>query len=161
MKNAIAKWESALPDVPCEAELEEVWESDGFGLFGEDEGLSADEMNQVGWRREMQSRDKDKISLFEQLLKDCLDKKPHSGRPKALTDTEINHLVVTVKCDFHTQRMYIVDIRREAKLSHVSDSTIWKSLQSRGIRPYRGMFKFILKSENKVVRLKYYMERKE
>ncbi|RPB00063.1 hypothetical protein L873DRAFT_1789270 [Choiromyces venosus 120613-1] len=45
MKNVIAKWEAALPDVPCEAELEEVWESDGFGLFGEDEGLLADEMN--------------------------------------------------------------------------------------------------------------------
>ncbi|RPA97573.1 hypothetical protein L873DRAFT_1918826 [Choiromyces venosus 120613-1] len=111
-------------------------------------------MNQVGWRREMQSRDKDEISLFELLSKNCLDKKPRSGRPKALTDTEIDHLVVTVKCDFHTWQMCLVNIQREARLSHVSDSTIWKALRSRGIRPYREMFKFILKSKNKVVRLK-------
>ncbi|RPB02491.1 hypothetical protein L873DRAFT_1875998 [Choiromyces venosus 120613-1] len=78
----------------------------------------------------MQSRDKDKISLCELLSKDCLDKKPHSGHPKALTNTEIDHLVVTVKHDFRTRRMYLVDIRREARLSHVSDSTIWEALQS-------------------------------
>jgi len=63
MKNAIAKREATLPDLLCEAELKEIWESDGFGLFGENGGLSADEMDQVGWRREMWSRDKDKISL--------------------------------------------------------------------------------------------------
>ena len=73
--------------MPSEAELEEIWVSDGFGLFEVDEGLSVEEMNQEGWQREMRSRDKDKISLCELLSKDCLDKKPRSGRPKALTDT--------------------------------------------------------------------------
>ena len=83
--------------MPREAELEEVWESDGFGPFGENEGISADEMNQVGWRREMRSRDRDKISLVELLSKDFLNKKPCSGCPKAFTNTEIDHLVLTVK----------------------------------------------------------------
>ena len=109
----------------------------------------------------MRSRDKDKISLCELLSKDCLDKKPRSGRPKALTDTEIDYLVLTVKCDFRTRRMCLVDIRRESGLSHVSNSTIWKALPSRGIKAYKEKFKFILKSENKVVRLKYCIDRKE
>jgi len=79
-------------------------------------------------------------------LKDCLDNKPRSGRPKAFTDTEIDHLVLTVKRDFRTPRMCLVDIMREAGLYHVSDSTIWKTLLARGIMAYREMFKFILKS---------------
>ena len=113
------------------------------------------------WRREIRSRDRNKISLCELLSKDCLDRKPRSGRPKALTDAEIDHLVLTVKSTFRTRQMWLVDIRREAGLGHVSDSTVWKALRSRGIKAYREMFKFILKSENKVVRLKYCMDRKE
>ncbi|KAG0641128.1 hypothetical protein HOY80DRAFT_883758 [Tuber brumale] len=57
--------------------------------------------------------------------------------------------------------MCLVNIRREAGLSHVRDSTILKALRSRGIRAYKELFKFILKSENKVIRLKYCMERKD
>ena len=105
MKNAIAKREATLANVPSEPKLEEVWVSDGFGVFEVNEGLSVEEMNQEGWRREMRSRDKDQISLCELLSKDCLDKKPRSGRPKALTDTEMDHLVLTVKRDFRTRRM--------------------------------------------------------
>ncbi|PWW80838.1 hypothetical protein C7212DRAFT_340962 [Tuber magnatum] len=124
MENAIAKCKATLPNTARKAELEEVWKSDGFGLFRENEWLSADEINQVGWRREMRSRDKDKILLHELLSKDCLDKKPRSGRPKALTDMEINCLVLTVKRDFRMRRMCLVNIRRESGLSRVSDSTI-------------------------------------
>jgi len=109
----------------------------------------------------MRTRDRDNISLCELLAKDCLDKKPRSGCPKALTDEEINHVVLTVKHDFCTRRMCLVDIRREAGLSHISDSTIWKTRRSRGIRAYKELFKFILKSENKVIRLKYCMDRKD
>ena len=46
MKNAIAKREATLANVPSEPELEEIWVSDGFGLFEVDEGLSVEEMNQ-------------------------------------------------------------------------------------------------------------------
>ena len=144
-----------------EAELEEVWVADGFGVFELDEELSVEEMIQAGWRREIRSRDRNKISLCKLLSKDCLDRKPRSGRPKALTNAEIDHLVLTVKSNFRTRRMCLVNIRREARLGHVSDSTVWKALRSRGIKAYREMFKFILKSENKVVRLKYCMDRKE
>ena len=161
MKNAIAKRETALPNVLREAELEEVWVADGFGVLELDEELSVEEMIQAGWRREIRSRDRNKISLCELLSKDCLDRKSRSGRPKALTDAEIDHLVLTVKSNFRTWQMCLVDIRREAGLGHVSDSTVWKALRSWGIKAYREMFKFILKSENKVVRLKYCMDRKE
>ena len=49
MKNAIAKREAALPNVLREAELEEVWIADGFGVFELDEELSVEEMIQAGW----------------------------------------------------------------------------------------------------------------
>ncbi|PUU79439.1 hypothetical protein B9Z19DRAFT_945036, partial [Tuber borchii] len=43
----------------------------------------------------------------------------------------------------------------------VSDTTVWKALKERGIKPYREEFKFILKSENKLLRLAYCIERKD
>ena len=38
MKNRIAKREATLANVPSEPRLEEVWVSDGFGVFEVDEG---------------------------------------------------------------------------------------------------------------------------
>ena len=102
----------------------------------------------------------DQISLLQLLSSKCLDFKPRSGRPAALTEVEKDHLVHTVKRNFTTRRMTLVDIRRESGLSHVSDSTVWKALNQRGIKAYREEFKFILKPENKVLRLAYCNERK-
>ncbi|PWW76501.1 hypothetical protein C7212DRAFT_82306, partial [Tuber magnatum] len=42
----------------------------------------------------------------------------------------------------------------------VSDTTVWKALRSRGIKAYKELFKFILKNENKVIRVKYCIDRK-
>jgi len=163
IKSLIAKWEGALSTAVHEAELQEVWESPGFGLIGENEGFLAEEMNQVEWRRDMRTRDKDNISLCVLLAKDCLNGKPCSEHLNALTDAEIDHLFLTVKRDFRTRRMCLVDMRRGARLSHVSDSTVWKTLRSRRIRAYnlKELFKFILKSKNQVIRLKYCMEQKD
>ena len=44
--------------------------------------------------------------------------------------------------------MKLIDIRREAVLSHVSDSTVMRALHEQGIKAYREEFKFILKDEN-------------
>ncbi|PWW80605.1 hypothetical protein C7212DRAFT_93191, partial [Tuber magnatum] len=42
----------------------------------------------------------------------------------------------------------------------VSNTTVWKALHQRGTKAYREEFKFILKPENKVIRLAYCNERK-
>ena len=54
--------------------------------------------------------------------------------------------------------MRLVDIRREAGLSHVSNTPVWKALRSHGIKAYKELFKLILKVENKVIR-EYSLER--
>ena len=102
----------------------------------------------------------DQISLLELISSKCLDSRPRSGRPAVLTEVDKDHLVHTVKRNFTTRRMSLVDIRRESGLSHVSNSTVWKVLKQRGIKAYREEFKFILKPENKVIRLAYCNERK-
>jgi hypothetical protein len=60
------------------------------------------------------------LSLQELIAADVLDPKRRLGRPQALSEAEKAHLVATVKRDFKTQRMRLVDIRREAGLAHVS-----------------------------------------
>jgi len=57
--------------------------------------------------------------------------------------------------------MKLIDIRREAGLSHVSDSTVMRALHEQGIKAYREEFKFILKDENMAIRKKYCEERKD
>jgi len=57
--------------------------------------------------------------------------------------------------------MELIDIRREAGLSHVSDSTVMRALHEQGIKAYREEFKFILKDENMAIRKKYCEERKD
>ena len=45
--------------------------------------------------------------------------------------------------------MRLVDLRREADLSHVSDTTIFRALHEQGFKAYHEEFKFILTAENK------------
>jgi transposase len=84
---------------------------------------------------------------------ECLDPDPRSGCPEVLSEGEKDRLVATVKRNFTSWRMRIVDIKREAGLGHVSDSTILKVLNEWGIKPCREEFNYILKPENKVQRL--------
>ena len=84
---------------------------------------------------------------------DILNPNTRSGRPTSLTLEEKKHLVVTVKMSFTTRRMRLVDLRREASLSHVSDSTVFRALHEHGLKAYHEEFKFILSAENKAERL--------
>jgi len=70
-----------------------------------------------------------------------------------LTEEEKDHLVNTVKKDFSSRRMKLVDIRREAGLSHVGDGTVFRALVSRGIHAYHEEFKPILGPEHRLNRL--------
>jgi transposase len=99
------------------------------------------------------------LTLQELVAADVLDPKKRLGRPPALTEAEKDQLIATVKQDFKTRRMRLVDIRRESGLAHVSDSTVLKPLHERKIKAYREEFKFILSSENKQIRLVYCQER--
>jgi hypothetical protein len=60
------------------------------------------------------------LSLQGLISRDVLDPKKRTGRPQSLTEAEKDRLVATVKRDFKTRRMRLVDLRREASLSHVS-----------------------------------------
>jgi hypothetical protein len=93
------------------------------------------------------------LDLLDLLSADVLDADKRSGQPEILTKAEKDRLVATVKRDFKTRRMRLVDIRREARLSHVSDSTVFKALRERGLKAYKEEFKFILNAENKQIRL--------
>ena len=70
-----------------------------------------------------------------------------------MTEEEKDHLVNTVKKDFSSRRMKLVDIRREAGLSHVGDGTVFRALVSRGIHAYHEEFKPILGPEHRLNRL--------
>jgi hypothetical protein len=95
------------------------------------------------------------LSLQQLIAADVLDPKKRTGRPQALTKAWKDHLVATVKRDFKTRRMRLVDLRRQAGLSHVSDATVLKALHERGLKAYREEFTFILSSENKQISLVY------
>ena len=62
------------------------------------------------------------------IASDVLDATKSKGRPIVLSTEEKDQLVAIVKRDFKTRRMRLVDIRREAGLSHVSDSTVYQAL---------------------------------
>jgi hypothetical protein len=87
-----------------------------------------------------------------------LDLNKRTGRPPSLTEAEKDHVVATVKRDFETPRMRLVDLRRQSGLTRVSDSTILKALHERKRKAYREDFKFIFSSENKQIRLVYCQE---
>jgi len=76
-----------------------------------------------------------------------------SGRLQALTAAEKDSLVLLVRRDFTTLRMKLIDIQREAGLSHVCSVTIFNALVERGLGVYREQFKFILNPISKQKRL--------
>jgi len=93
------------------------------------------------------------FSLIELISASVLDSDPRSGRPPSLSEGDKDKLVTLVKKDFVTRRMTLCDIRREAGLSHVSETTVFRALQERGIGAYPEVFKFILNKENQKKRL--------
>jgi len=101
------------------------------------------------------------LSFLDLISTKALDSRCRSGCPQALSSTEKDSLVGFIKRDFTTRRMVLVVIQQESGLSHVSDTTIWKALKERRIKPYREEFKFKLKSENKLLRLSYCIDRKD
>ena len=57
-------------------------------------------------------------------------------RPKALTEDEKNHLVATVKRDFETLRMTLVELQCEAGLGHVCLQKILRALNEPWLKCY-------------------------
>jgi hypothetical protein len=95
----------------------------------------------------------EEISLTE-LLAAAAPDKPPGQRPK-LSQADKDRLISVVKRNWETRHMSLVELQLEAGLSHVSPSTVLKALNERGIKSYREEWKFILKPEDKVNRLKY------
>ena len=93
------------------------------------------------------------LSVVELIASDVLDVTKKPGRPSILSAEEKDRLVACVKRDFHTRRMKLVTIRREAGFDHVSDSTVYRALLERGMKAYREDFEFILTPEKKVIQL--------
>jgi transposase len=128
----------------------------GAGASGADGLLASMQRLDIGGSAEPQYAE---LSLQELIAAEVLDPKKRIGRPETLTEAEKDHLVATVKRDFKTRRMRLVDIHREAGLTHVSDTTVFRALHERKIKAYREEFKFILSSDNKQIRLVYCKER--
>ncbi|RPB00586.1 hypothetical protein L873DRAFT_1897670, partial [Choiromyces venosus 120613-1] len=95
------------------------------------------------------------FSLMELISASVLDSDPHSGHPPSFSESDKDKLVKLVKKDFITRRMTLCDIQREAGLSHVCKTTVFRALQERGIGAYPEVFKFILSKENQKKRLEY------
>ena len=93
------------------------------------------------------------IGLLELVEAKCLYPNPRPGRPEVLTEEDKDRLVETVKRNFASCRMKLLDIRRQAGLSHVGDGTVFRALTSRGIHAYHEEFKPILGPEHKLNRL--------
>lgn len=93
------------------------------------------------------------FSIIELVSAKILDPNSRSGRPQALSTVEKDSLVTLVRRDFTTRRMTLVDLQREAGLSHVCITTIFNALGERGLGAYREQFKFILNPISKLKRL--------
>ena len=100
------------------------------------------------------------VTLLELIEPGNLDASKRSGRPPVLTEADKDKLAAFIRTGFETRRMALTDIKRESGFGHVSNQTISRALEDRGIGQYREEFKFILKSENKIIRLRYCEERK-
>ena len=83
---------------------------------------------------------------------DCLDLIQRPGPTAKLSEAEKVHLAATVRRGYDTRQMKLVDIRREAGLNHVCDTTVLRALKEMGIKPYREEFKFIFTQENMAIR---------
>lgn len=68
---------------------------------------------------------------------------------------------MTVKRDWATRHMSLIEIQEATGFNHVSLMAILNALHERGIKAYREEFKFILKPESKVQPLVYWQERKD
>ena len=93
------------------------------------------------------------FSMIELISAEILDLNSCSKRPQALTAAEKDSLVRLVRRDFTTQQIKLVDLQREAGLSHVCFATIFNALVERSLRAYREQFKFILNPISKQKRL--------
>ena len=93
------------------------------------------------------------FSLIELISASVLDSDPRSGQPTVLSEGDKDKLIKLVKRDFVTWRMTLCDIRGEAGLSHVSETTVFRAWQERGIDAYPELFKFILIKENQTKQL--------
>ena len=83
------------------------------------------------------------------IASDCLDPRPRPGSIPKLTTEDKAHLAAIVRRGHDTRRMELADLRREAGLSHVSDTT---ALNEQSIKAYREGFKFILTQEYMAIR---------
>ncbi|KAA8892672.1 hypothetical protein FN846DRAFT_915040 [Sphaerosporella brunnea] len=68
------------------------------------------------------------LSVQELISQNVLSPKKRTGRPQTFTEAEKDRLVATVKRDFKARQMRLVDLRQEAGLSHVSDTTVFRAL---------------------------------
>ncbi|PUU80427.1 hypothetical protein B9Z19DRAFT_1123611 [Tuber borchii] len=124
-------------------------------------GISSSTVNDI-WRHAVENARKirheagldieEPISLVELVEEKCLDPNLRSGRPEGLTAEDKDCLVETVKKIFSSGQMKLVDIRREAGLSHEGDGTGFRTLASQGIHVYHEEFKPILGPDSKLNR---------
>jgi transposase len=157
VRNAVTNAaDKRLAAISSAGDLEGEERTSGAGASGADGLLASMQRLDIGGSAEPQYAE---LSLQELIAAEVLDPKKRIGRPETLTEAEKDHLVATVKRDFKTRRMRLVDIRREAGLTHVSDTTVFRALHERKIKAYREEFKFILSSDNKQIRLVYCKER--
>ena len=104
-------------------------------------------------RHEARQRVEKPIGLLELVEAKCLDPNPRQGMPEVFTEEDKDCLVETVKLNFASRRMKLIDIQPEAGLSHVGDGTVFCALASRGIHAYHEEFKPILGPEHRLNRL--------
>jgi len=90
------------------------------------------------------------LSLLELVDVKCLDPDTCSRRPEASTKIEKDHLIASVKSDFTTRRIKLVDLCKVAGLSHVGDGTLQGALVLGGLHAYHEEFKPILGLEHKL-----------
>ena len=76
------------------------------------------------------------VPLRELFSKNCLDTNARSGRPPALTRGQKKILVDTVRKDFGSSRMRVVDLQREAGVGHVCQTTALNALHANGLKAY-------------------------
>jgi len=94
----------------------------------------------------------EELTVPDLVASDCLDPIQRPGATPKLSEAEKVHLAASVRRGYDTRRMKLVDIRREAGLNHVCDTTVLRALKEMGIKPYREEFEFILTQENMAIR---------
>ena len=126
-----------------QAQLDEIYTEPASGPG---ECLSLEE-------KEEEEEEEIPLPVLNLISADCLDPDARSGRPQVLSEAEKDHLVATAKRDWGTWHMTLAEIQQEAGLGHVSYSTVFRTLHSRGIKAYVEECKFILNEDNKKRRM--------